>query len=195
MQKENQKSSAPAAPAWGLKNLAVDPLTEDPWLSIYSKEWVAKERAVEYGDSVKIVELSEASNKTALHEKAQEFEYACASEIKALRDLHDYLEGISGSLMTPTLQQLMARAEKARNTLLAVKGKLESSSNSPVRYEIRQQVRSVAKRWIEVVHKGEFERPLLMEYERLTREYPKEYFELVRVSTEEACLAFTPKFA
>jgi hypothetical protein len=129
-----------------------------------------------------------------LHEVSSHLEKASANEIRALRAIHDYLEGVSGGLMTPTLQHLMRRAQNASNAFDDVKGKIKNAPGILVRYEIRQQVGTVTKKWLELVHKGEFERPSLIEYERLTKEYPNEYFEFVRVSAEEVCLAFTPKF-
>ena len=63
---------------------------------------------------------------------------------------------------------------------------------STVRFEIRQQVRTVQKRWLEVIASSDFERLMRVEYDRLKNEHPTEYFELVRVELAEDCLAFTP---
>lgn len=64
-----------------------------------------------------------------------------------------------------------------------------------VEYEIRQQVRSVKETWLHVVYSGRCERVATDEYNRLAREYPGEYFELVKVVRvqREECLAFTSK--
>jgi hypothetical protein len=61
------------------------------------------------------------------------------------------------------------------------------------RFEIRQQVRTVSKAWLETIATGTFERPIRMDYDRLVAENPEEYFEFVRVEVVEDCLAFTPK--
>jgi len=62
-----------------------------------------------------------------------------------------------------------------------------------VRFEIRQRVATVHKRWLEVVAVGEFERPMRITYDQLVSEHPDAYFEFVRVETTEECLAYTPK--
>lgn len=59
------------------------------------------------------------------------------------------------------------------------------------KYEIRQQVRTVPRSWLEVIAEGPFERPLRNEFERLVRENPNEYFELVEVTASETCLKHT----
>ena len=59
------------------------------------------------------------------------------------------------------------------------------------RFEIRQRVGTVHKRWMEVVVEGMVERVARLTYERLAEDYPTEYFELVRVISDEECLAFT----
>ena len=63
-----------------------------------------------------------------------------------------------------------------------------------IRYEIRQQVKTVNKRWLEVVFCSDIERVAGTSYDTLKKEHPDEYFELVRVNHIEECLAFTPKF-
>lgn len=62
-----------------------------------------------------------------------------------------------------------------------------------VRFEIRQQVRTVQKAWLEVVATSESERVARCDYERLVQAHPDEYFELVKIEVMEDCLAFTPK--
>lgn len=56
-------------------------------------------------------------------------------------------------------------------------------------YEVRQQVRTVRKNWLETVFDSTFERPAKDEYDRLVQQNPSEYFELVRLSAAEECLA------
>lgn len=68
----------------------------------------------------------------------------------------------------------------------------------PTHYEIRQQVGTVKSKWLEVINKGRtseaIERIAKKEYQALVKGHPKEYFELVKVTRDEECLAFTPKF-
>lgn len=63
-----------------------------------------------------------------------------------------------------------------------------------IRFEIRQQVRTVQKTWLEVIATSESERVARCDYERFVAENPNGYFELVKVEIVEDCLAFTPKF-
>jgi hypothetical protein len=62
-----------------------------------------------------------------------------------------------------------------------------------VRYEIRQQVSTVRKSWLEVISSQTFERPARDEFDRLQAEHPGTYFELVEVLVTENCLAHTGK--
>jgi hypothetical protein len=57
-------------------------------------------------------------------------------------------------------------------------------------YKILQTVKNVVKTKQEVVYTGKTERPARYEFNRLCKEYPTEYFELVRVSHEELCLDY-----
>jgi hypothetical protein len=59
-------------------------------------------------------------------------------------------------------------------------------------FEIRQQVRTVEKRWMETIHKEQSLRMLEMIYEGLVKNNPDDYFELVQVNNSEKCLAYTP---
>jgi len=59
-------------------------------------------------------------------------------------------------------------------------------------YEIRQQVRTVNKHWLETIHTGGSERIAWKSYQILVDEYPNEYFELIEVFSDEKCLKFTP---
>jgi len=60
------------------------------------------------------------------------------------------------------------------------------------KFEIRQFVRTTRKGWLEVVSETEIERLAVQEYERMKAENPGEYFELVRITHDEDCMAFTP---
>lgn len=59
-------------------------------------------------------------------------------------------------------------------------------------FEVRQQVRTVNKGWLESVSSNECARIVRMDYDRLVAEYPSAYFELVKIEHKEDCLAFTP---
>lgn len=60
-----------------------------------------------------------------------------------------------------------------------------------VKYEIRQQVRTVHKAWMEVIASGEWERTIRNDYDRFVKEFPNDYFELVLLNYSESCLEFT----
>ena len=62
------------------------------------------------------------------------------------------------------------------------------------KFEVRQQVRTVNKRWLETVFSSTSERVAMYSYHRLVAENPHDYFEIVNVTIEEDCLAFTPQF-
>lgn len=64
----------------------------------------------------------------------------------------------------------------------------------PTHYEIRQQVSTVSKNWLEVIDQSEYLRGLQLNYDNLVASRPNEYFEPVKVTRDEECLAFTPKF-
>ncbi|WP_404666775.1 hypothetical protein [Roseateles asaccharophilus] len=76
------------------------------------------------------------------------------------------------------------------STLLreAVQAGVDSTA-SRVTFEVRQQVGTVRKTWLEAVFESAYERPARDEYERLTQQEPSSYFELVRVTAAEECLA------
>jgi hypothetical protein len=61
------------------------------------------------------------------------------------------------------------------------------------RYEIRQQVKTINKSWLEVVWQTESERVALCEYEKIVNQNPDDYFELVFVDVTEDCIKFTKK--
>ena len=60
------------------------------------------------------------------------------------------------------------------------------------KYEIRQMVHTIQKRWLEVVSVASADYIAKMDYERLVAEHPNVYFELVKITHKEECLAFTP---
>ena len=61
-------------------------------------------------------------------------------------------------------------------------------------FEVRQQVGTVFKKWLEPIYTGSSERVANDSYEHFVETYPGEYFELVQVTKTERCLKFTPKF-
>jgi|GEM_PF-3239805 len=61
----------------------------------------------------------------------------------------------------------------------------------PIKYEVRQSVESVNKRWQEVVAVEVNERLGMQTFKRLSKENPSEYFELVEVEQKERCIHFT----
>ncbi|MBW2644573.1 MAG: hypothetical protein JRE23_00085 [Deltaproteobacteria bacterium] len=61
------------------------------------------------------------------------------------------------------------------------------------KFEVRQQIKSVDKSWLQVIFESSIERPARMSYLKLVDDYPEEYFELVKVEHKEECLEFTPK--
>ena len=60
-------------------------------------------------------------------------------------------------------------------------------------FEIRQQVATVSRQWLEVVHSGLSHRVMEATYRDLVSANPSEYFEFVRVLKTEECLEYTPK--
>lgn len=57
-----------------------------------------------------------------------------------------------------------------------------------VTWEVRQQVKTSKKSWLESVYSSEYARPAEHAYFGLCRENPDDYFELVRVTHDEECL-------
>lgn len=58
--------------------------------------------------------------------------------------------------------------------------------------QIRQQVSTVKRSWLEVIAIGS-SRLMEYEYDELCKAHPNEYFELVEVKHIESCLAFRKK--
>ena len=67
----------------------------------------------------------------------------------------------------------------------------EAIKNLRVRWVIRQQVRTVEKRWLVDLFETENERIARQDYGRLVRDNPEAYFELVAVLHSEVCKEFT----
>ena len=58
-------------------------------------------------------------------------------------------------------------------------------------FEVRQQVRTVYRRWLETIYANSSERVARDTYNRLVTEHPTDYFELVKATRNEDCLDFT----
>ena len=58
-------------------------------------------------------------------------------------------------------------------------------------FEVRQQLRTVNRRWLETVYSNTSERVARGTYDSFVKENPQDYFELVKVERNEECLAFT----
>jgi len=59
------------------------------------------------------------------------------------------------------------------------------------KYEIRQQVETINKKWLVPVYETKSERIAKLEYERIVNDNPKKYFELVFIDITEDCIKFT----
>lgn len=68
----------------------------------------------------------------------------------------------------------------------------EAIKNLRIRWVIRQQVRTVEKRWLVDLFETDYERIARQDYARLLRDNPDAYFELVAVLHSEVCKEFTP---
>ena len=62
-------------------------------------------------------------------------------------------------------------------------------------YFVRQQINSVARKWMVTVATCPNERLARLEFDRLTHEHPNEYFELICSVETETCLEFTKQNA
>lgn len=60
------------------------------------------------------------------------------------------------------------------------------------RYEVRQLIGTVDKKWLHAVFTTEFERVAQVSYDRYREENPGEYFELTKIESSEECLAYSP---
>lgn len=68
----------------------------------------------------------------------------------------------------------------------------EAVQNLRIKWVVRQQVRTVERAWLVDVFDTEVERTARQSYERLVRDNPAAYFELVAVLHSEVCRLFTP---
>ncbi len=78
--------------------------------------------------------------------------------------------------MTETQDEVMAEAVK----------------NLRIKWVVRQKVSTVERSWLVDVFDSETERVVRQSYERLVRDNPEAYFELVAVLSSEVCRLFTP---
>ena len=62
-----------------------------------------------------------------------------------------------------------------------------------ISYRIIQSVESVNACHNEIIMEISSRRIAVFEYDRLKKEYPNEYFELIEIRHEEICLYFTPE--
>lgn len=58
-------------------------------------------------------------------------------------------------------------------------------------YKILQTMSSVNKNWPAPVYTGKIERLAFHEFDRLSKDFPNDYFELIQVEHNETCLRFT----
>jgi hypothetical protein len=64
-----------------------------------------------------------------------------------------------------------------------------------IEYKIMQTVKSVNKNWQHEIYTGKIERLAFHEFDRLTKEFPSEYFELIQIEHNETCLKFTKRYS
>lgn len=68
----------------------------------------------------------------------------------------------------------------------------EAVKNLRVKWVLRQKVRTVDKAWLVDIFETDHERIARQDYDRLVRDNPDAYFELVAVLHSEVCRLFTP---
>jgi hypothetical protein len=68
----------------------------------------------------------------------------------------------------------------------------EAVKNLRIKWVVRQKVRTVDKAWLVDVFDTEHERVARQSYDRLVRDNPEAYFEMVAVLHSEVCRLFTP---
>jgi hypothetical protein len=62
-----------------------------------------------------------------------------------------------------------------------------------IEYKIMQTVSSVNKKWQETIYTGKIERLAFYEFDRMNKDFPNEYFELIQIEHNEICLRFTKR--
>lgn len=62
-----------------------------------------------------------------------------------------------------------------------------------IEYKIMQTVNDVRGSMQREIYVGKIERLVFHEFDRLIREYPNEYFELIQIEHNETCLRFTKR--
>lgn len=68
----------------------------------------------------------------------------------------------------------------------------ETVATLRIKWVVRQKVSTVGKAWLVDVFETEYERVARQSYDRLVRDNPEAYFELVAVMHSEVCKLFTP---
>jgi hypothetical protein len=68
----------------------------------------------------------------------------------------------------------------------------EAVKNPRIKWVVRQKVRTVDKAWLVDVFDTDHERVARQSYDRLVRDNPEAYFEMVAVLHSEVCRLFTP---
>lgn len=59
------------------------------------------------------------------------------------------------------------------------------------KYEIRQLVETIDKKWLVPLWESQIERVAINEFDKIVKEYPGKYFELVFMDVTEDCIKFT----
>jgi len=58
-------------------------------------------------------------------------------------------------------------------------------------FEIKQQVKTIEKSWLETIATSQSLRVIEIDYERIVKNNPSDYFELIKTVKTEECLAYT----
>jgi hypothetical protein len=60
------------------------------------------------------------------------------------------------------------------------------------KYEIRQQVETIDKKWLVPIFETPIERVAKNEFDKIVNDHTGKYFELVFIDVTEDCMKFTP---
>ena len=90
------------------------------------------------------------------------------------------------------MRQLGAQPERDDMTEQQDQMIADAVKNLRIKWVLRQQVRTVEKAWLVDLFETENERIARQDYDRLVRDNPDAYFELVAVLHSEVCRLFTP---